>query len=424
MTEKPFRLLWIGRTASSFGDSLVWVALAFAVLSVGGSATQLGIVIATSTVVRAAFVVVGGVWADRLPRRLVMLTCDVARAAVEVFVAVGLLTGFMRWWMFLFTASVFGAAAAFFGPASTGLVPQTITTPRLQQANALLSLSQNATSVFGPALSGLIVAAASPGWVFAIDAATFIVSTISLARLRLPPLAKPVKQRFFADVADGWQEVRGRSWLWGSFIAFSLINFAVGAAPVLGPVIAQQHLGGAQAWGLIVTGGAVGGLIGGVLAYRLRPSRPLVACYIGWGLMSATSLALAPPLPVAAIMVASGIFSLGLALGNTLWDTVLQQQIPAEQLSRVSSIDWMVSLVFMPLGSALAGPLAAAIGDRTILLAAGLLIIGVTAAIFLALPPIRRLRTREAVVAEAETPSLEVDTVRDEDCGVDAARSV
>src|SRR4051812_26977942 len=181
LRERPFRLLWLGRTASTFGDALVPVALAFAVLHIGGGAAGIGYVLAAFSAAQVAFLLVGGVWADRLPRRLVMLTCDAVRAAVDVFIAVALLTGHMRLWMFVVTAAVFGAAAAFFQPAASGLVPQTVSAGRLQEANGLLSISQTATRIFGPALSGVIVAVSSAGWVFAIDALTFVASAVFLA---------------------------------------------------------------------------------------------------------------------------------------------------------------------------------------------------------------------------------------------------
>ena len=167
LQEPRFRLLWLGQTASAIGDSLIYVALPFAVLQIGGGAAEIGLVAAAYTLARAVFIVVGGVWADRLPRRLVMLTCDAIRAGVDAFIAIALLTGAMEVWMFVITATLFGAAQAFFVPASVGLVPATVSEGRLQQANALLQLSHGATSIFGPAIAGAVIAFSEPGWVFA-----------------------------------------------------------------------------------------------------------------------------------------------------------------------------------------------------------------------------------------------------------------
>src|SRR5688500_16795059 len=210
LSERPFRLLWLGQTTSAVGDALIPLALAFAVIDLGGGASGLGLVLASLTLSRVAFILVGGVWADRLPRRLVMIACDVVRAAVDAFTAVALLTGAMELWMFIVTAGIFGAASAFFGPASTGLVPQTISAGRLQEANALLMLTRSSTQIFGPAAAGVLVAVSAPGWVFALDALSFVGSAGFLLLLRLPALAPPPRRRFLAELAEGWREAWSR----------------------------------------------------------------------------------------------------------------------------------------------------------------------------------------------------------------------
>jgi MFS family permease len=374
LTERPFRLLWLGRTGSSIGDSLIPVALAFAVLRIGGGATGLGIVLAAFTIGRASFVVVGGVWADRLPRRAVMITADLVRFCTQVATAALLLGHVAQVWELAALQATAGAAGGFFAPASTALVPQTVSGPRLQQANALLSLSQSATNVFGPALSGAIVATAGPGTVFAIDSISFLVSAGFLAALRVEEHMRPAVQRFWRDVAEGWQEARRHRWLTAGFLGFALGNVGIGMYFVLGPLVSREHLGGAQAWGLILTGGAVGGVVGGFLVYRLRPRRPVVAAFAIWSLGAAPVLALVPPLPLVVIMAASAAFGIAIVFGNTLWETAMQQEVRPDRLARVGSIDWLLSLCLMPAGQALAGPLAGPLGVRgTLILAAALM---------------------------------------------------
>jgi MFS family permease len=374
LAERPFRLLWLGHTTSAVGDALIPLALAFAVIDLGGGASGLGLVLASLTLSRVAFILVGGVWADRLPRRLVMIACDVVRAAVDAFTAVALLTGAMELWMFVVTAGIFGAASAFFGPASTGLVPQTISAGRLQQANALLMLTRSSTQIFGPAAAGVLVALSAPGWVFALDALSFVGSAGFLLVLRLPALAPPPRRRFLAELAEGWREAWSRGWLRVGFLAAAAANVGIAFFTVLGPVIAEDDLGGAAGWGLVLTGGAVGGVAGSALALKLRPERPLVWCFAAWALGVLPALALVPPLPVLAVAVAFGAFLLGIQYGNAVWESVLQREVPVERLSRVGAIDWMISLVFMPLGQALAGPLADAVGTEATLVGAALLI--------------------------------------------------
>jgi MFS family permease len=374
LTERPFRLLWLGRTGSAIGDSLIPVALAFAVLQIGGGATGLGLVLAAYTVGRASFIVIGGVWADRLPRRVVMIAADLTRFGTQAATAALLLGGVAQVWELALLQAAAGAAGGFFMPASTALVPQTVSSGRLQQANALLSLSQSATNIFGPALSGLIVAAFGPGTVFAVDAVTFLVSDVVLAAIRIKEHAPAATQRFWSDLADGWLEVLEHRWLTAGFLGFALGNVGIGLYVVLGPLVAREHLGGAQAWGLILAAGAVGGVLGGLVGYRIQPSRPAATAFAVWSLGALPALSLVPPLPVALIMAASGVFSISIVVGNTLWETAMQQEVRRDRLARVGSIDWLLSLCLMPVGQAVAGALAAAIGVRaTLLLAAGLM---------------------------------------------------
>ncbi len=389
--ERPFRLLWLGQTTSRLGDALTGVALAFAVLDIGGSASALGVVLASFVGARAAFILVGGVWADRLPRRLVMLTCDGVRAVVQGTVAIALLTDAMEVWMFVVAATIAGAATAFFGPASTGLVPETISPARLQQANALLSFSQSATEVLGPALAGLLVAATSPGWVFAVDAASYAVSAVFLALLPLVPRELPARSRFLSDLGDGMREAWSRGWMRAGFLLPAVGNLGIAPFVVLGPVVAKEELGGAAAWGAILTGGAIVGLLAGLVGLRFKPLRPILAAFALWTLGALPALALLPPAPALVIAVANGLFIFGVVLGNVLYETVVQREIPAERLSRVSSFDWAISIVVMPIGLALAGPVADAIGTDATLVAGAVLIV-VSAGSGMAVPSVRALR--------------------------------
>jgi MFS family permease len=392
LAEQPFRLLWIGQTTSALGDALMGVALAFAVLDLGGSAGDLGLVFAARTVSSVAFVLAGGVWADRLPRRTVMLVADAVRALVQGLVAFLLVSGAGEIWHLGAAAVVSGAASAFFIPAATGLVPDTVSSERLQQANATMSLSRNATDIFGPAASGALVALVGPGWVLALDAASFAVSTLTLARLAVPRgAALELRQSFFADLRDGWREISSRTWLWVSLIADSVANVGMAAFYVLGPVVAADELGGSEAWGLIVAGGAVGGILGSALALRVRPRRPLVAAYGLLFLAAPQLVGLVPPLPVLAIAGASVLAYTAIAFSGAVWDTLFQQRVPREALSRVSAYDWMISLVLRPLAYALVGPAVVLAGRDAVLLGAAGLICA-AAASALAVPGVRRLR--------------------------------
>lgn len=398
LEERPFRLLWLGQTTSRLGDALTGVALAFAVLGIGGSASELGFVLSAFLAARAGFILVGGVWADRLPRRAVMLACDVIRMVVQGAIALALLTDAMEIWMFVVGAAVAGAATAFFGPASTGLVPQTVSADRLQQANSLLTFSQGMTEVLGPALAGLLVAATEPGWVFAVDATSYAASAVFLALMPLARRDAPARQRFLADLADGMREAWSRGWMRAGFLLPAFGNLGIAPVLVLGPAIAQDELGGAAAWGAILTGGAIGGLLAGLVGLRLRPTRPILASFGLWTLGALPALALLAPAPTAVIAVANAVFIFGVVLGNVFYETVVQREIPPERLSRVSSFDWAVSIVIMPIGLALAGPVAEVIGRDATLVIGAVLVAG-SASIGMTVPSVRSLRAApESVV--------------------------
>jgi MFS family permease len=374
LEERRFRLLFVGQTLSSLGDNFVPVASAFAVLgTLDGSAADFGAVLTASALARVLFVLVGGVWADRLPRRAVMLTTDVVRFASQGFVAADLLTGNAEIWHLVVASAVAGAAAAFFGPAANGVVPETISPERLQQANALIGITRSATAIVGLALGGVVVVAAGPGWAFAVDAASFALSGLFLVRLRLPHASRPARQRFARDLVEGWHEVRARTWVWAPLLCFSVSNVAVATFFVLGPVVVERDLGGAGDWTIALVGGGVGGVLGGILALRLRPRHPLRWAFPPILFCALQLLALVPPVPAAGLFVAGALSAGGITVSNALWNTVLQERIPRHALSRVFAYDLLVSYVWMPVGFTLAGPLADAVGtDTTLAAVAGL----------------------------------------------------
>jgi MFS family permease len=410
LEERNFRLLWIGQTTSGLGDTLVYVALAFAVLALTGSAVDVGLVLAANALPRVVLLLVGGVWADRLPRQLVMVGCDVLNGVLQAALAILFLTGNAELWHLLVVAALSGATSAFFIPAANGLMPQVVSAPRLQQANALMNLSQSVTWVVGPTVSGLIVATGGPGWVFALDAISFAISAVSLLAMRLPPLFTPERRAFLDDLVHGWREVTARSWFMAGLVVFALGNMASASFQVLGPVVADRELGGASAWGFILTGGALGGLAGGAVALRWKPPRPLRASFGIGPLIYVPLLLLIPPLPVWALALADfgAIFSI--ILGNTLWDTTVQQQVPQESLSRVNSYDWMVSLIFQPIAFAIVGPLTLAIGEAQTLSLAFALGVGANVTV-LAVPSVRNLRSREGAAPGGSASATVPDAV-------------
>jgi MFS family permease len=372
LREREFRLLWLGRSLSTMGDALIPVATAFAVLELG-TATDLGIVLGAYMGGRLVFTLVGGVWADRLPRRLIMIASDVVRAAVQAVIALAFFTDAVEVWHLAVSSTVFGAAGAFFGPASTGLIPQIVSPGRLQEANALLGISRNAIELIGPAIAGVLVATAGYAVVYAVDAASFVASLGCLALMRPLPAVRARAQSFLADVREGVREVVARPWMRATLTADLFANFAIAPYLVLGPLVVRDHLGGATDWGLMMATGAAGGIAGGALVLRWKPKRLLVAAYSVLLAIPLALLSLVPPLPLPLLMLGSALFTFSIVVGNTFWSTAEQQHIPNEVLGRVDSVSWMVSIAIMPLAFAVAGPAADAIGVRnTLFVAAGI----------------------------------------------------
>ena len=303
-----------------------------------------------------------------------MVAADVVRAVVQAVIALAFFTDMIAVWQLALSSALFGIASAFFGPASTGLVPQLVTPGRLQEANALLGLSRNAIEIFGPAISGILVATVGYGVVFAIDSASFVASFAFLIRIRLPArIQQPERKGFLTEARDGLREVLARRWLVVTLCCDAVTNLTLAVYFVLGPVVVAEHFGGAHGLGPDDDRRCGG------RTCRRRP-RPAVQA----GAAALCRLRDPHRLPIAArrprrtrcLAGVDGRRSAPRPLhrrGQHFWETMEQQYIPNESLSRVDSISWMVSLIAMPLGYAVAGPISDAVGVTTTLLAAAAL---------------------------------------------------
>jgi MFS family permease len=402
LEEREFRLLWFSRVVSDFGDRFAFIGLAFAVLDIKASAVTLGYVFAARTISNLVFLQAAGVWADRVPRQLLMLASDVGRGAAQAVLAFLLLTGRAEVWHLVVLAAVYGTAEAFFGPASQGLVPQTVGPERLHQANAMMTLSRNVTGIAGPAAAGVVIAVSSTGWAIAVDAATFAVSAAFLAAMRLA-FTKPVRQRFVVELRDGWKEFTRQTWIWVSVLHFGLFHMtALACFFVLAPVIAKRELGGSSAYATIMVGAGLGAVVGSVLAMRFRPQRQLVVCFLTVTVWSMVLAAYALTTSVALITASAFVAAMAMNFGTAFWFTALQEHVPPEARSRVSSYDWLGSWLFLPLGYLMIGPIAETIGyDTTLLLAVAWTVLSSLA--ILGIPSVRNLRSVTGVAAGDET---------------------
>ena len=378
-----------------FGDRMVAVALAFAVLETGGSTSAVGLVLASATVPLVICLLIGGVVADRVSRRVVMVAADLTRVLSQGVMAALLIGGVAELWMLALLAGITGAATGFFNPASVALVPAIVAPDRLQEANGLRATARSAGEILGPVAAGVIVAAGGAGWAIAADAATFAVSAAFLARLRDPGPVAREHASFLADLKGGWSAFTARRWVWAAVSTIAVSNMLWGAWSALGPIVAHRDLGGAGAWGAVLASMGVGALAGSLLATRARPRRPLVLFALAGGVMTTPLASLAAGLPVVPVAVAAALAGGAMMLGNSVWETTMQRHIPQESLSRVSAYDWFGSIALYPVGLAIWGPLAAGIGIGTTLWIAFALMLATETAL-LALPDARAVRAQPA----------------------------
>jgi MFS family permease len=388
---REFRLVFGAALVSLLGDGVLPVALAFAVLDLTASATDLGIVLGVRTLALVCSLLFGGVVADRVGRRTVMMGADLVRLVTQSAIGVLLVTHQASIVEIAGSQAVLGAATGFFNPASSGLIPA-VAGGRLQQANALRGMAEAAGSIAGPALGGLLVVTIGPGAALLIDAGTYGVSALLLARVRDGGSERAVPaQRFLVELREGFSEVRSRTWAWSVILVASFVNTIAVAFPVLGAVVAKQALGGAGAWAAILVARAVGLFVGGAVLLRVAPRRPLLAAMPACAAVALPALLLAVPAPLVLIIAAALIAGAGSMMFNTLWETTLQQYVPVHARSRVSSYDWFGSLALQPLGYALIGPLAGLVGVSTALYLCGTLEIAAVGAL-LAVKDVRRLK--------------------------------
>jgi len=398
LANRDLRRFLVGYGATMLGTTMTPVALSFAVLDRGGDASDVGLVLMAESIPLVALLLAGGVVSDRLPRRWVMVVADVVRACTQALLAVLLITGEPSLGVLMTAAAVIGAGTAFAGPAITALLTEITPADDLQQANALRGIAESLGGGLGPGIGGLVIATAGAGWAVGVDALTYAVSAACLASLHIVgerreqaprPAADP--GGFLHELREGWVAFRSRTWLWVIVSQWSLLCLLVlPAYMVLGAVVADDDLGGARAWGLVLACEGFGAVVGGLAMLRLRFPRPLVAGVVGSMAFALPLIALATRMPVAAVAAVSVVTGLGLSVFATTWDTALQRHVEPEALSRVSSYDWFGTVATLPVGYALVGPLSGFIGiDGVLWLAAG--VWAAASVVVLAVPSVRQL---------------------------------
>ena len=385
-----FRYLFFGRLFTVLGNGIAPIALAFAVLDIGGSASDLGIVVASRSLCNVLFLLVGGVVADRYSRSRVLVSSAVVAAVSQAIVAWSVLDGSATVISLTLLGALNGAAAGIALPASSALVPQVVPATNLRQANALIQLGIYGGTVMGASLGGIITSAVGPGWGLAIDALGFAVSAPLYFLIRVKSNKAAASQgNILLDIKEGWAEFAGRSWIWSIVLQFAIINVAFnGIVEVFGPMIADASFGRAR-WGIIVAAHSVGLIAGSFLAMKWHPRRDLLIGAMLAGLCALPIFMLSQDASAALLIVGFFIAGMSLGLFGVTWAHSLQTHIPPDKLARVYAYDAMGSFIAIPFGQLVAGPLATHFGMSAVLLMSALAVVIATAGVGL-VPAIRQ----------------------------------
>jgi MFS family permease len=393
LRHPAYRALFAGQTINNLGNGIAPVALAFAVLDLGGDATDLGVVVGLYALADVVAVLFGGVLGDRVSRRMMMLGASSAAAVAQAVAAVSLIGGWSSMPLLAGTGMCIGALGALGNPSSSAITPQTVPAALLQQAISWRRLGQNVAQIVGAGLAGLLVATAGSGWALALDAVTFGVAALAFSGIRVPALPAPESAGLLADVGEGFREVLRHTWLWLLILQALLYHlFYGGAQGVLGPIVVGDSIGRA-AWGTALAVMMAGFVVGGLVTLRWRPRKPL---YVGtWflALTAAFPAAMAWSDSLTIVLIGAFLHGFGLEIFSVGWDLSIQQNIAPDKLARIYSFDQMGSFIARPVGLALTGPVATAVGLQSWL---GVITAVIVASVVVALfsPDVRRLERR------------------------------
>lgn len=399
-----YRRLFASRVISNLGNGIQPIALAFGVLALpGATASTLSIVLVATAIPLVVVLPFGGVIADRLGAARVIATTDIVVSLVVAIEAALFLTGTVTIPVLAVLAAIVGGLAGLWYPAYPALVPDVVRhEDHLQTANAYVSVASNGGLIAGNAIGGLLVAWLGAGPAIAVDAVTFLAAGLLVLSFRRVSKARHSGMSMFGDLAHGWRLVTSIRWFVVVVLAFSVIVMALrGAEEVMGPVLALDHYGGAAGWAVVLAAMSIGLLVGAFTASRIHVQRPMLFGMLITLVLPVWLVTLALALPLA--VVALGAFAWGMAieLFQVIWYTTLQTHIPRESLSRVSSYDAMGSLMFGPIGLALAGPLITWVGlEEAFLVMAAIVVVAVVASLLS-----RSVRTLRA----DDAPAVAVD---------------
>ena len=370
LAHKYVKRLFIARFISNFGNGMGPIALAFGILALpNGSANMLGLVLGMTTVIFLLMAPFGGVIADKYGRaRMVGLT-DMAAGLVLFIQVAYFATGDVPLWVLLVTNGFFGLMWGIFWPAFTGVIPAVLPEAGLQKGNALNAFVTNAGVILGAAVAGVLIDVFGVAFTLAIDAASFFFSGLMIFTFRhLTPRAEHSENTMLDDLLHGWRVFLSFRWIVIIVAAFSFIVMCWAAAEnVLGPLIALEHFNGPKSWSFVISAESAGLIVGSLIAIKVKPKFPMRFLMLSSFTITFYIWSLAKPQSLLLIAFGAFLFGITLDLWGTLWNTALQRKVPRESLSRVASFDAMGSMMFRPIGLAIAAPLSTLVGIENFL---------------------------------------------------------
>lgn len=390
LASPDFRLLLGAQTVDTAGNAFLKATLAFAVLDIGGSTLDVGLVVGAEATGVVLFLLLGGVVGDRWPRGAVLVASNLVACFLQGVFAWSIFAGWAGVPTMVVLAFLTGASAALSVPAGGALLPWTVEAPLLQPANAIASSARSTIRILALVSGGAAAATIGPGWGLAINAVSYLLAAVLYALIRVRPSGRVDESSMLSDFRRGWSTFTARRWTPMVVVAFTIMNAAFAAGVVvLGPVIADRTIGRAN-WGLVLASESVGLLAASLWLTRSRHRARLATGMLGAVLTAPWMLTLAFR-PTVGLLVVTGVVSgLGIGYFDVAWHVSLYQHIPADMLSRVMSIDAFGSLIAAPIGQISAGPLAAAFGAGPAI--AGLAaVVAVAAGVTLLDPSVRRL---------------------------------
>lgn len=388
-----FYSLAASRFISNVGNGISPIALAYGVLSLpGATGKDLSIVMAARFVPLLAFMLFGGVIADRFQRNRLVGSSDIIGSFVAGVSAISLIAGFSSTWLLAIMGGIFGILNAIWWPAMSGVLPEIVPKEKLQEGNAVVGLLTNIGYIVGTLGGGIIVSTVGAGWGLLADAITFFIAGVIVWFLPITGKIKDKSPGIIHDLKVGWREFISRSWVIAMVFTFALINMAFDSMlSVLGPLNFNDLKTGPQHWSYNLAGLSLGMLIGGLWILKVKLKHPLFIAMILIALSSIWDFTLALDFPLAISVLASIFSGISLEIFMVTWNTSLQHHVPEESYSRVSSYDTLGSFGIAPLGIVIAGPLAMHFGVNSILLITGFItLIAATASLFV--PSVRNLQ--------------------------------